>query len=59
MEDGTVSLWWTLWWIVAAFFAGGYLAVFVMSLLNMASWESDRAEMSSGSMPGIDARADD
>ena len=55
MEDGTVSL----WWVVAAFFAGGYLALFVMSLMNIASWESDRVEMSPAGMPGADARADD
>jgi hypothetical protein len=55
VEDGTVPL----WWVVAAFFAGGHLAVFVMALMNMASWGSDRAEMSSGDMPGANAGADD
>jgi RsiW-degrading membrane proteinase PrsW (M82 family) len=55
LEVGTVSL----WWLVAAFFAGGYVAVFVMALMNMASYESDRAEMSSVGMPGADAAAAD
>ena len=53
MEDVTVSL----WWLLAAFIAGGYVGVFVMSLMNIASYES--AEMSCVGIPGADARADD
>jgi hypothetical protein len=55
LEDATVSL----WWLLAAFVAGGYVGVFVMSLMNIASYEPDPAEMSCVGMPGADARADD
>jgi len=49
----------SLWWLFAAFFAGGYVAVFVMSLMNIASYESDRAEMPYAGMPGADVSADE
>jgi hypothetical protein len=55
VEDGTVSL----GWLLAAFVAGGYVGVFVMALMNIASYKADRAEVSSLGMPGAGARADD
>ncbi len=55
VEDGTVSL----WWLLAAFLAGGYAGVFVMSLMSIASYEPDRIEMSGAGMPSADAGADD
>jgi hypothetical protein len=48
----------SVWWLLAAFYAGSCITVCLVALINMASYESDRAQMSVD-VPGAEAVVDD